>query len=227
MTSDISIIIPTLNEQHNLAALQQVAEQVTELIVVDGGSRDGTVKTAEKLGFAVFENKGQGKRGAQLNLGAAHARAATLLFLHCDTRLPADFSEAVLSCLATPGVALGAFSLTVDQGGWVLNTITRCANIRSRILQLPYGDQAFFIRKDTFEKSGGFPEVPIMEDFMLVKKIKRYGRIQTLPQAVETSARRWQKLGPLRTTCINQLMILGYYLGVKPERLAAFYRSRK
>ncbi len=227
MTSDISIIIPTLNEQHNLAALKHVAEQVTEIIVVDGGSSDATVNTAEELGFPVFEKKGPGGRGAQLNLGAAQARSDNLLFLHCDTRLPADFPEAILSCLATLGVALGAFSLTVDQKGWALNTITRWANIRSRILQLPYGDQAFFIRKDTFERSGGFPEVPIMEDFMMVKKIKRFGRVKTLPQTVVTSARRWQKLGPFRTTCVNQLMVLGYYLGVPSERLAAFYRNRK
>jgi hypothetical protein len=94
------------------------------------------------------------------------------------------------------------------------------------MLQLPYGDQAFFIRKQDFVKLGGFPEVPIMEDYIFAKQVKKKGRIQTLDQAVTTSARRWQRLGVIRTTLVNQVVILGYYMGIQPEKLAAFYRKK-
>jgi len=195
--------------------------------VVDGGSCDATVATAMDLGFTVLETAGPGGRGAQLNLGAAQAKADTLLFLHCDTRLPDNFHKALLSCLKDTDTILGAFSLGIDRGGWRLSLITAVANIRSRLLRMPYGDQALFIGRENFEKLGGFPEVPIMEDFMLVQKARQQGKVRTLPQKVQTSARRWQQLGPFRTTCINQLMLLGYFMGVTPEKLAAFYRKRK
>lgn len=225
-TSNISIIVPTLNEAANLAALKPAASMVKELIVVDGGSTDATVDTARDLGFRVLTETGSGGRGMQLNTGAANASAPVLLFLHADTLLPSDFADAVLSCLENPKNTLGAFHLKVDKGGLLLNFIVMCANLRSRFLHLPYGDQSLFMRKNDFMNFGGFPEVPIMEDFMLVKQARKYGRIQTLPQTVTTAARRWQRLGPVRTTYINQLVIMGYYLGVKPEKLASFYRKK-
>jgi rSAM/selenodomain-associated transferase 2 len=225
-TSNISIIVPTLNEAANLPALKPAAAMVKELIVVDGGSTDGTVDTARDLGFRVLEETGSGGRGMQLNTGAANTSSPILLFLHADTLLPPDFPEAVLGYLANPDNTLGAFRLKVDKGGLLLNFIVMCANLRSRLLHLPYGDQSFFIRKDDFMKFGGFPEEPIMEDFMLVKQATKHGRVETLPQTVTTSARRWRRLGPIRTTCINQLVILGYYLGVRPQKLASFYRKK-
>ncbi len=225
-TSNISIIVPTLNEAENLPALQAAAMHVEELIVVDGGSTDDTVKIANNLGFRVLEEIRSGGRGAQLNTGAANATAPLLLFLHADTLLPSGFQFAVIECLGNPETILGAFSLKVNGGGTALNFIAMCANIRSRFLQLPYGDQTFFLRKNDFTELGGFPKLPIMEDFTFVKQAKKMGRIKTLPQTVTTSARRWQRLGPMRTTLINQLVILGYYMGMKPEKLAAFYRKR-
>lgn len=225
-TSNISIIVPTLNEAANLQGLRPAASLVKELIVVDGGSTDGTIDIAQDLGFRVFKETSSSGRGQQLNTGAANALAPTLLFLHADTRLPSDFPEAVLNCMENPEIALGAFRLRVDRCGLLLNCITMVANLRSRFLQLPYGDQSFCMRKEDFIKCGGFAPVPIMEDFMLVKQAKKLGRIQTMPQAVTTSARRWQRLGPIRTTCINQLIILGYYMGVAPQKLASFYRKK-
>ena len=225
-TSNISIIVPTLNEADNLALLQTAAAEVDELIVVDGGSTDDTVKRAGALGYRILEANGPGGRGAQLNIGADNASSEILLFLHADTLLPSDFSRRVMSCLDDPGNSLGAFSLKVDSGRGLLRCIVAFANLRSRLLGLPYGDQSLFMRKNDFLKIGGFPEVPIMEDFMLVKAAKKHGRIRTLPQTVTTSARRWQRLGPLRTTCINQLVVLGYYMGVSPRKLAAFYRKK-
>lgn len=223
--SNISIIVPTLNEAANLPKLAPAAASVKELIVVDGGSSDDTVKTAQELGFQVREEIGPGGRGAQLNAGAAIARTPLLLFLHADTLLPPDFQNAVTRCLANPKNIVGAFSLKLDQSGLLLKGIVKSANLRSKMLHLPYGDQALFIRKEDFMTLGGFPEVPIMEDYIFIQRAKKRGGIETLPQTVSTSARRWQRLGPIRTTCINQLIILGYYLGVKPQRLASFYRK--
>ncbi len=194
--------------------------------MVDGGSTDDTVKIAKNLGFLVIETICSGGRGAQLNTGAAIASSPLLLFLHADTLLPSGFQYAVTKCLANPNTILGAFSLKVHGGGTPLNFIAKCANIRSRFLQLPYGDQTFFLRKNDFTELGGFPKLPIMEDFTFVKQAKKMGKIKTLPQTVTTSARRWQRLGPMRTTLINQLVILGYYLGITPEKLAAFYRKK-
>lgn len=225
-TSDISIIVPTLNEADNLPQLQAAATKVRELIVVDGGSTDGTVEIAQELGFTVFKETGCEGRGKQLNTGALKASSQIVLFLHADTLLPPDFPEAVLKCLQNNANSLGAFSLKINTNKILLKFIVMFANLRSRILNLPYGDQALFMRRADFIKYGGFQEVPIMEDFMLIKEAGRHGKIQTLPQTVTTSARRWQRLGTVRTTCINQIVILGYYLGVPPEKLASFYRRQ-
>ncbi|MEN8200448.1 MAG: TIGR04283 family arsenosugar biosynthesis glycosyltransferase [Thermodesulfobacteriota bacterium] len=223
-TSNISIIVPTLDEADNLAALHSIASMANELIIADGGSEDETVRLAKEYSFQVVVS--HGGRGAQLNAGAAAAASPLLLFLHADTRLPADFPEAVTACLENPATILGAFSLQVETGRPLIRLICRAANIRSKILQLPYGDQALFLRKDTFNKLGGFPEIPIMEDYALVKSAQKAGQVVTLSQAVTTSTRRWQKLGPIRTTLVNQLMLAGYHLGISPVKLALFYRSR-
>jgi len=224
--SDISIIVPTLNEASNLPALVPFAKQVRELIIVDGGSKDDTVRIAKELGFHVFKETGTGGRGAQLNTGAAHASASLLLFLHADTLLPIDFPEAVTTCLAHSNVILGAFSLQVDKSSLLLKLAVKLANTRSRLLHLPYGDQALFICKEDFMTLGSFPEVPIMEDYIFVQQAKKAGKVLTLDQHVRTSARRWQRLGVVRTTLINQIVIMGYYLGVKPKKLAVFYRRQ-
>ncbi len=225
-TSTISIIVPTLNEAANLHLLKSAAAKVSECIVVDSGSTDGTVATAQDLGFRILEETGSGGRGMQLNTGASAASSQILLFLHADTILPPDFPSAVQQCLEDRNISLGAFSLQVDGGSFLLDWIAGFANLRSRFLNLPYGDQSLFMRKDDFQRMGGFPEVAIMEDFRLVKEAGKLGKIQTLPQKVTTSARRWQRLGPIQTTIINQLVILGYYLGISPEKLAAFYRKK-
>ena len=226
MISDISIIVPTLNEAKNLPQLKSAADQVNELIVVDGGSTDGTMDVAQELGFTVIQETCSRGRGKQLNTGANSASSQIVLFLHADTLLPPDFPEAVVNCLQNKVTILGAFSLKIDRGGILLSGVVMFANLRSRLLHLPYGDQALFMRKKDFIQMGGFQEVPIMEDFILVKEARKKGNIQTLPQAVTTSARRWKRLGTVRTTCINQLIVLGYYLGVSPQKLASFYRKQ-
>ena len=222
-TSNISIIIPTLNEAQHIGAIAKALQgKALEIIIVDGGSTDGTVLFARARGLRV-EHSATG-RAAQLNHGAACAKGSVLLFLHADTHLPENFAAPLLQTLARRGVVAGAFSLAIRDAGPALGFIALCANIRSRFLQLPYGDQAIFISKAQFMRLGGFPELPIMEDFVFMKKAKSLGKIHTLPERVTTSARRWQRLGVVRTTLINQIIILGFILRIPLKRLASLYR---
>jgi rSAM/selenodomain-associated transferase 2 len=222
-TSDISIIIPTLNEEQNIGAIADTLPGKTgEIIVVDGGSTDRTVLFARERGLRVEQSAPN--RAAQLNHGAACVGGSVLLFLHADTCLPENFATPLLQALAGRGVVAGAFSLAIRDAGPALRFIALCANIRSRTLQLPYGDQAIFITREQFVRLGGFPQLPIMEDFFFMRKARALGRIHTVPGQVTTSARRWQRLGVVRTTLINQLIILGFALRISPERLASLYR---
>lgn len=224
-TFSISVIIPTLNEAANLVATLAPLRGVTglEVIVADGGSTDATVALAEAAGVRVVVVP-PGRAGQQ-NGGAVLATGEILLFLHADTSLPEGFAEAVRSCLAQPGVVAGAFRLGIAGEGWRLRLIERLANRRSRWLKMPYGDQGLFMRRESFAAVGGFPTQEIMEDFELIRRLKKRGKVALLELSVRTSARRWQRLGVPRTTMINQLVILGYFLGVAPARLAGWYRG--
>lgn len=224
-TSTISVIIPTLNEAANLPATLLGLDAVdgVEIIVVDGGSSDATGTLAEAAGARLVAAL-PGRAGQQ-NAGAAVATGEILLFLHADTILPMGFAGAVRLCLAQPGVAAGAFRLGIDGEGWGLRLIEQLANRRSRWFEMPFGDQGLFLRRESFVAVGGFPEQEIMEDFELVRRLKKLGRVELLALAVRTSARRWQKLGVARTTLLNQLIIAGYFLGVAPARLAGWYRG--
>jgi hypothetical protein len=133
----------------------------------------------------------------------------------------------VRDTLSQPGIAAGAFRLAIDGKGIGLRIIEWLANFRARILQFPYGDQAIFLTAQMFSSVHGFPHLPIMEDFELVRQLKRKGRLKILSLAATTSPRRWEKLGLLRTTVLNQAIIMGYLLGVDPEKLAKWYRGRE
>jgi uncharacterized protein len=223
----LSIIIPTLNEADTVG--ETVAgirpNRRTEIIVVDGGSRDGTAEIAESLGAKVLRTSPP--KGAQMNAGAAEAGGDVLLFLHADTRLPENFEECVLAAAAQDGFCAGAFSLGIESSKEGLRLIEKVANWRSRFLQLPYGDQALFVSRNRFQAVGGYPNYPIMEDFVLIRRLKKKGKITILPQSVHTSPRRWQDLGIFRTWLLNQVIIVAYYLGISPRRLAQWYRRDK
>lgn len=223
-TSDISVIIPAVDEAPHIGRLAgQLTGQAGEIILVDGGSRDETARLAGERGFTVYTSRPG--RAAQMNLGASRSRGAILLFLHADTRLPPDFGEQAATALTDERTALCAFALEIDTDNPVLRLVAAAANLRSRLAGLPYGDQALSLRRETFFGLGGFPDLPIMEDFVLVRAAARRGRIRTLPAAVRTSARRWQRLGILQTTLINQFVVAGFKLGVPPEKLASLYRN--
>jgi uncharacterized protein len=220
----ISIIIPVLNEANNLPTVLKHIQSYTavEIIVVDGGSHDDTVELARSLNLRVIQtDRG---RACQMNAGAAVAAGQILLFLHADTRLPPGFDQFVHQALSRPKVIAGAFELKIDATMLGLRLVEWGVKWRSRLLQLPYGDQALFLRAATFHRLGGFPELPIMEDFVFVRQVRRLGQIAIVPATVLTSGRRWQKLGVIRTTLVNQWVILGYFLGVSPARIARWYR---
>ncbi|MHC4178097.1 MAG: TIGR04283 family arsenosugar biosynthesis glycosyltransferase [Planctomycetota bacterium] len=221
----ISVIIPTLNEAACLAETLRPLQSASdvEIIVADAGSVDETAKVAEAHGAVVL--RAASGRGRQMNAAAAAATGAFLLFLHADTRLPEHFDDHVRRVLGRPGVIAGAFRLRIDAAGRWLRLIERVANLRARYLPMPYGDQAMFLRRDAFQSVGGFPELPIMEDYELVRRLRRRGRIELADALAVASARRWQTLGPWRTTWLNQIIVLGYHLGVSPERLARWYRA--
>ncbi len=228
--SPISIIIPVLNESKNIAKnINQIQLDTNiEIIVVDGGSQDNTVEIAKSLGVKVLSAQG---RGNQMNAGAAIATGDILLFLHADTQLPLGFPKIIQEILkqsdAKLNIVAGAFQLHIDAEMMGLRLVEKMVNFRSRFLQLPYSDQAIFLNRAVFWDMGGFPDMPIMEDFVFIRSLQRRGKIVIASRAVLTSGRRWQKLGILKTTFINQLMILGYYLGVSPDVLARWYRQNK
>ncbi len=223
----ISVIIPALDEIDRIEATLtplQGARNV-EVILVDGGSRDGTPEIARQLGIDVLQTA-RG-RAVQMNAGAAAATGGILLFLHADTRLPPGFESHVRNVLQKPGVSAGAFMLGVESPAASLRFIQWGANLRSRLVQMPFGDQGIFVSATMFHEVGGFAEMPIMEDFELIRRLKKRGCIAIAPVAVRTSARRWLAVGIWRTFWINQMVVAGYYLGVSPHRLAAWYRREK
>ncbi len=230
----ISIIIPVLNEaatiQEALIRLQDASE--VEVIVVDGESRDETVAIAKCAGKVLAKSlpinviSTAAGRARQMNAGAAAATGDILLFLHADTHLPIGFDILVRQALQNPGTIAGAFELRINAQLLGLRLIEKMVNMRSRFLSMPYGDQAIFLKATLFHEIGGFPEIPIMEDFEFMLRLRHQGRITLVPAPVLTSGRRWQKLGVVKTTLINQLIIACYFLGVSPEQLIRWYTRK-
>ncbi|MFW2364881.1 MAG: TIGR04283 family arsenosugar biosynthesis glycosyltransferase [Desulforhopalus sp.] len=220
----ISIIIPTVNEEQTLprtlAPLKFCGQ--CEVLVVDGGSNDGTLAIANTYGCRTIS--GPRGRARQMNRGVEESTGDVLLFLHADTLLPGNFFTQITRTLKISDVAAGAFSLSFDSRQRSLAIISWGANLRSRLFSLPYGDQGLFTSRKNFSAVGGFPEMEIMEDFVFIRKMRRFGRVITLQDQVITSARRWENIGVLKTTFINQLIIAGYRLGIPPATLARYYQ---
>ncbi len=222
----ISVIIPTLNEEDFIERSIKSAfrsPEPVEVIVVDGGSIDRTTEKAARLGALVFACKAS--RARQMNHGAFKAKGDILLFLHADTILPEGFEQAVKEALKPSDVSAGAFSFGVDAEGMKYRALERCVNLRCRILDMPYGDQAIFVKQEQFERAKAYPDIPIMEDVELLKRLKQQGRLVILPQRIKTSARRWERLGILKTTILNQFIRLAWFAGISPNCLAKWYYS--
>ncbi|WP_197985347.1 TIGR04283 family arsenosugar biosynthesis glycosyltransferase [Leptolyngbya sp. Cla-17] len=223
----ISIVIPVINESDHLAKTLTIVHTAAdvEVIVVDGGSEDDTVQIAQAFGVVVIQS--QPGRAVQMNAGAAIATFPNLLFLHADTCLPIGYDWLIHATLAQPGVVAGAFDLAIAGSQIGLRLVEWGVKWRSHWLHMPYGDQGLFLKAEVFHSLGGFPNLPIMEDVVLMRRLNKLGRVAIAAAAVSTSSRRWQTLGIFKTTFVNQLMIVGYFVGISPATLAQWYRSIK
>lgn len=224
----LSVVVPVLNEEASLGAtlgsLRESAEGHSfELLVVDGGSTDGSLDVARQLAGRVLESRPG--RAAQMHLGATQATGDVLLFLHADTRLPHDWPSllrGVWEAAAPPAAA--AFRLSLDAGGWRYRLVERASRMRSALTGVPLGDQAISVRRDVYLSVGGFPDVPLMEEYYLLRKLKRRGRVAVLEHAVLTSARRHRRNGPIRNGLMNNLITALFFCGVPPRALARLYK---
>lgn len=223
---EVAVVIPTHGEEPRLRDVLESAhaETTAEVVVVAAGHRQDVVKIcAETL---TPMRSADANRAVQLNLGAAATSAHRLLFLHGDTVLSPDCLNEIDEILTQEGVVAGAFQLEIESSRRAARWVEWGVRQRSQRFQMPYGDQGIFLNRDTFEQLNGFREQPIMEDYDLVRRLRRMGRIAISSLSVKTSPRRWHQVGFVRTTIVNQLMILGYHVGVSPQRLARLYRGR-
>ena len=221
----LAIVIPALDEAANLARLlPDLARDCAgaEIVVVDGGSRDETAAVVARAPGPRLLATARG-RALQMNHGARATGGDTLLFLHADTRLPAGAAEAIAQALAEPGVVGGRFDVRFDNARALFRVIAWFMNARSRASGICTGDQAIFVRRADFEAIGGYPEIPLMEDIELSRALKRRGRMRALRLRVTTSARKWEREGPLRTIGLMWALRFLHFCGVAPARLHRWY----
>jgi rSAM/selenodomain-associated transferase 2 len=223
--SKLSIIMPVLDEGEGIAAaldaLAALRARGSEVIVVDGGSRDTTVQQARpRADRVILASRG---RAAQMNAGAKQASSDVLLFLHADTRVPADVDHVVLKGLEGSGRVWGRFDIKIDGRAPVLAAVAWFMNLRSRLTGIATGDQAMFVRRGAFQAVGGFPAIALMEDIALCKRLKRVSRPLCLRELVTTSGRRWEKKGVLSTIILMWRLRLAYFFGADPKELARQY----
>lgn len=241
----IAVIIPALNEAKtlprtvtHLLKTSVLSERLgcpePAVIVVDGGSKDGSDSSLQPLMLShpgvQFITHCVHSRGAQQNVGARQTSAQILLFLHADTLLPSSWDATILSALSTDyPPALGTFTLSLPSPiSWPLKLMLTGANLRARFAHLPYGDQAYFLRRSTFNAIGGFPNVPIMEDVELLRRVRHFGgRLAVLDDCVVTSPRRWVKKGVFWNTLLNQTLVVAWMCGVSQETIYGWYYGRQ
>ena len=221
----LSVIIPALNEAEHIGGAVETVRRAKphEVIVVDGGSSDRTAELASRAGATVLTSSPG--RGLQQRLGAESARGEWLVFLHADTRLPENYPQIVARILSRPQVAGGAFRFKLDEPGARFRWIERMVHWRCRVFELPYGDQAIFVRAALLAQIGGFPALPILEDYELVRRLKKVGRIEVAEAEAVTSARRWRRLGTLNAAMTNMGCLAAYKLGVSAETIAGRRRA--
>ncbi len=225
-TMKISVVIPTMNEESYLPRALASIPRDAEVIVADGGSSDRTVEIARKHGARVIDS--EPGRGTQMNRGAASATGDVLLFLHADCELGPTAREAMSKGLGDSKIVAGSFRMRISPPSWGYRLVGFGSNFRACALGLPYGDQAIFVRRSVFNAVGGYPETPLMEDVILVRRLRRMGKLTCVKETVQTGSRHWQDLGPVRTTFLNWVTVALFFLGVSPARLAPLYhRIRK
>ncbi len=223
--SYIAIILPVLNEEAQITAcltrLQPLREQNCELIVVDGGSGDRTVALAEPLADRVIP--GPKGRAAQMNAGARQACGDILWFLHADSLPPPDAVTLIRVALAPPSRQWGRFDVRLSGRHPLLRVVETLMNVRSRLTGIATGDQGIFVRREAFERIGGYPTIALMEDIALSRLLKRQSGPVCLRQRLTTSSRRWERDGILRTILLMWRLRLAYFFGADPDQLARIY----
>lgn len=214
-------MIPALDAASDVEAAIRSTPSEAEVVVVDGGSSDRTVAIARSAGARVL--RCLPGRARQLNAGAREAGGDALLFLHADCRLPPDAAEQVAGALARPEVVGGWFPQRVDSASRLLRAGARGANLRARLLRLPYGDQAIFCRRSAFDAVAGFPEEPIMEDAGFARRLRALGRLQPATSPVTTGDEHWRRLGGALTAALDYATLLAWLAGIPPRRIAPAY----
>lgn len=227
--SSLSIVIPTLDEAERipafLQALQSLRDRGVEVILADGGSRDGTVAAATPLVDRVISARCG--RALQMNAGAAVSAGEVLLFLHADCALPEQADRSILNGLAFSRRRWGRFDVRLSGAAIMLRVVERAMNLRSRLTGICTGDQGLFVERTLFEESGGFPEIELMEDVAISRNLRKSGPPLCLSVTLVTSSRRWEKNGIWRTIVMMWRLRLAYFLGAESRRLANVYYGRK
>lgn len=222
----LSIVIPALNEaagiQSALQHLQPLRQRGHEIILVDGGSTDQTPALAVTLADRILVT--QSGRALQMNSGAATASGSVLLFLHADTHLPEHCDGLIANALGQDEEGWGRFDVQLSSRRLIFRIISFCINLRSRITGIATGDQAIFVSRGMFDRTGGYPQIALMEDIALSRKLRKYSRPRCLPARVITSSRRWERHGIFRTILKMWRLRLQYFLGADPDQLAKDYR---
>jgi len=224
---NISVIVPVLDEEKTIAATLQtlVALSPHEIIVVDGGSGDRSREICQQFAVKLFT--AERGRARQMNYGAARARGDVLLFLHADTRLPLSALDDITVALSDARKVAGRFDVELAGAHWMLKIVGALINCRSRATKIGSGDQALFVRREIFQRLGGYPEIPLMEDIAFCRSVKRLGGIACLRSRVITSARRWERDGVWRTIFKMWSLKVCYLAGVSPMRLKRFYADTR
>ena len=218
----LSIIIPALNEASTIQALleQLPSNDDCELIVVDGGSTDRTIAIANAYARVIQSSPG---RAIQMNAGAAIAQGDWLWFLHADTQIIEPIKN-YIDDMAQSDALWGRFAVRLDDSRWIFRVIERFMNGRSCFTSVATGDQSLFVNKRLFDELGGFPEIPLMEDVALSKRLRKVMPLHCSSLRLMTSARRWQQGGVLKTIFLMWWLRLAYVVGVSPARLVKWYR---
>ena len=220
----VSIIIPTLNEESCLEPTLRclATHHPHEVLVVDGGSTDATRAIAARCARLLDAPPG---RATQMNHGAAHATGDVLLFLHADCLLEPRALDTAVRTLRRPGIAAGCFRMTVDAPGALYRLIGAAATARVRLAGLIYGDQGLFVKRELFQRVGGFPPLRFLEDVFISRALRRQGRLVVAPRRILVSARRWRQRGVVKQTLRNWTLTALALAGVHPDRLAGYYPS--
>ena len=224
-TPSVSIVMPVLNEAaHIQSALSRLRSDFTgcELLVVDGGSSDGTAELAAPMARVLVSPVG---RAAQMNAGARASSGQVLWFVHVDTRIDPAALGQIRAALREPGVVGGGLSLRFDRRSAGLDLLAHASNARARTLHQIFGDQAMFVRRAVFEDLGGFPPLAIMEDLELSRRLHRRGEVVLLPATSTASARRFTGHGTWSMIAFMQYLTLLYFAGVSPERIRRRYEA--